>query len=208
SGTARRRHSAQERRGLLGKAGALACTSYPDRTSPVVRGAWILDDLLGTPPPPPPPGASEFDDEVLEEAEDEGALALLALHRASPSCAACHDRIDPLGAALEGFDRFGRTRGHYEDDAPIDASGQLPTGESFEGPQGLSRALLGHRRTKLSREISRRWLRYALGRPLAWTDERTVLELGETLQEDGFGALLRALVASRPFRQIALDGDR
>ncbi|MEM1449487.1 MAG: DUF1592 domain-containing protein [Planctomycetota bacterium] len=193
------------RRGLLGKAGVLASTSYPDRTSPVLRGAWILDDLLGTPPPPPPPGASDLDDEVLERAEERGPRAILELHRASASCASCHDRIDPLGFALEGFDQYGRTRRHYEDGGRVDTGGALPGGETFRGPSALSRVLVEARSEELSREVSRRLLAYALGRPLDWRDERTVIDLAETLRARGFGALLRALVSSRPFRFVEVS---
>ncbi|MEM9802920.1 MAG: DUF1592 domain-containing protein [Planctomycetota bacterium] len=190
------------RRGLLGKAGVLASTSYPDRTSPVLRGAWILDDLLGTPPPPPPPGASDLDDEVLERAEHQGPRALLELHRASVSCASCHDRIDPLGFALEGFDQYGRTRRHYEDGGSVDTRGALPEGETFIGPSALSRVLVESCAEDLAREVSRRLLAYALARPLDWRDERTVVDLAGVLREHGFGALLRAVVASRPFRFV------
>ncbi|MEM9382490.1 MAG: DUF1592 domain-containing protein [Planctomycetota bacterium] len=190
------------RRGLLGKAGVLASTSYPDRTSPVLRGAWILDDLLGTPPPPPPPGASDLDDEVLERAEERGPRALLELHRASLYCASCHDRIDPLGFALEGFDQYGRTRRRYEGGGRVDTRGELPGGEEFHGPSALARVLVESRSEELAREVTRRLLAYALARPLDWRDERTVADLAVVLRERGFGALLRAVVASRPFRFV------
>lgn len=191
-----------QRRGLLTKAGVLATTAYPDRTSPVLRGAWILDDLLGTPPPPPPPDAGELDEELFEEAEEPGLRGALAAHRRQPSCASCHARIDPLGFALEGYDQFGRARTHDWDGEPVDARGELPDGTSFAGPDGLAAALLRNRRSDLAREIARRFLRYSLGRPLAWQDERAVVELSQALRDGGFGALLRATVASRPFRWI------
>lgn len=187
------------RRGLLGKAAVLAATSYPDRSSPVLRGAWILDDLLGTPPPPPPPGASEFDEEAFEEGEERGARAVLERHRASPACASCHDRIDPLGFALDGFDRFGRRRRHDDFGHRVDATGALPGGPDFRGPEGLARAILEDRRVELSREVARRLLRYSLGRSLEWSDERTVVELGAVLEARGFGALISSMVTSRPF---------
>ncbi len=199
------RTEAPERRaGLFGKAAVLAATSYPDRTSPVLRGAWILDDLLGTPPPPPPPGASEIEEATLEAAEEGGARAILELHRASPACASCHDRIDPLGFALDGFDRFGRRRGHDDLGQRVDERGVLPGGPAFKGPEALSRAILAHRRGELSREIARRLLRYALGRPLEWSDERTIVELGAVLSERGFGALMEALITCRPFTRVTI----
>ena len=190
------------RRGLLGKAAVLAATSYPDRSSPVLRGAWILDDLLGTPPPPPPPGASEFDEEAFEEGEARGARGILERHRASPACASCHDRIDPLGFALDGFDRFGRRRDHDDFGHRVKATGALPGGEEFRGPEGLAGAILRDRRTELSREVARRLLRFSLGRSLEWSDERTVVELGAVLEDRGFGALIASLVTSRPFTRI------
>lgn len=193
------------RRGVLGKAGVLMVTSHPDRTSPVVRGAWILDELLGTPPPPPPPGASEFDDALFEDGEFEGTRGMLELHRQPTSCASCHATIDPLGFALEGFDRFGRTRAHDDEGFAVDTSGVLPGGIEFRGPTGLSRALVEHRRGDLAREASRRLLSYALARPLTWRDERTVTELAATLEADGFGALLRGVLASRPFLRVEVQ---
>ena len=197
-----RTEAPESRRGLLGKAAVLAATSYPDRTSPVLRGAWVLDDLLGTPPPPPPPGASEFEEEAFEEAEERGARAVLERHRASPACASCHDRIDPLGFALDGFDRFGRRRGHDDFGHRVRAVGSLPGGEEFVGPEGLARAILQHRRTELAREVARRMLRYSLGRSLEWSDERTVVELAATLEARGFGALVGSLVTCRPFTRV------
>ncbi len=197
------RTEAPERRaGLFGKAAVLAATSYPDRTSPVLRGAWILDDLLGTPPPPPPPGASEIEEETFEAAEERGVRAVLELHRASPACASCHDRIDPLGFALDGFDRFGRRRGHDDLGQRVDERGALPGGLNFKGPEELSHAILRDRRPALSREVARRLLRYALGRPLEWSDERTVVELGAVLSDRGFGALIESLITCRPFTRV------
>lgn len=189
------------RRGLLGKAGILATTAYPDRTSPVLRGNWILSDLLGTPPPPPPPGASEFDEELEEEFEELSPRRLLELHRREPVCAACHDRIDPLGFALEGFDRFGRERRRDGEGRRIDARGSLPGGASFEGPAGLRDALIEDSLDDLCKQAARRALAYALGRPLTWQDERTVSEIASALTERGWGALVRAVVHSKPFRE-------
>jgi len=179
------------RRGLLGKAAILMSTSYPDRTSPVLRGAWALERLLGLPPPPPPPDAGEFDGELEER--DLSLREMLEHHRARKSCAACHDRIDPLGFALEGFDRFGRWR-------RADTEGALPSGESFDGVVELGEVLMRHHADDMAREASRRLLAYALGRPLGWQDERTVRELAAVLRERGWRALLEAVVLSRPFR--------
>ncbi|MBL6720384.1 MAG: DUF1592 domain-containing protein [Planctomycetes bacterium] len=187
-----------ERTGVLGKAAVLATTAFPDRTSPVVRGNWVLSDLLGTPPPPPPPGASEFDEELMEELEELSAEGRMALHRRKPSCAACHDRIDPLGLALEDYDRFGRLRD--EEDRLASVTGTLPGGARFRGVRGLREGLVEHAADDLARQASRRLLAYALGRPLTWSDERTVVDLATKLREEGWGALVRAVIASRPFR--------
>ena len=179
------------RHGLLGKAAILMSTSYPDRTSPVLRGAWVLERLLGLPPPPPPPDAGEFDGELEER--DLSLREMLEQHRARKSCAACHDRIDPLGFALEGFDRFGRWR-------RANTLGSLPSGASFEGVVELGEVLMRDHAEDMAREASRRLLAYALGRPLGWQDERTVRELAVVLRKGGWRALLEAVVLSRPFR--------
>lgn len=187
------------RRGLLGKAAILATTAYPDRTSPVLRGAWILEDLLGLPSPPPPPDAGELDEELAEQ-EELSPREKLERHRREASCAACHDRIDPLGFALEGYDHFGRTREHGHEGERIDDRGTLPDGTRFRGLEGLSEVLLARHRGDLAREASRRMLAYALGRPLTWEDEVTAVSLAGTLSREGWGALVRAVVSSRPFR--------
>lgn len=189
-----------ERRGLLGKAGILATTSYPDRTSPVLRGNWVLTDLLGTPPPPPPPGASEFDEDLDEELEDASQRARLELHRSRAACASCHDRIDPLGFALEGFDRYGRSRRRDDEGNRVDTRGKLPNGATFRGPEGLAKVLVKHHMNDITKQAARRLLAYALARPLTWEDERTVADLAATLEEKGWGALVRAVVDSKPFR--------
>ncbi len=188
----------QRRQGLLGKAAVLATTSYPGRTSPVLRGAWILEDLLGLPSPPPPPDAGELNDELAER-EELSPRQKLERHRREATCAACHDRIDPLGFALEGYDHFGRTREHGHEGERIDDRGTLPDGTSFRGLKGLNRVLLAKHRNDLAREASRRMLAYALGRPLTWEDEVTVVGLAGTLSKEGWGALVRAVVSSRPF---------
>ena len=133
--------AASHRGGLLGHGSILTVTSYPDRTSPVVRGKWILENLLGTPPPPPLPAfpplkPPSFAGKVLSMRER------IAAHRNSPVCASCHSMMDPLGLALEHFDGVGKWRALDESGAPIDASGALPDGTKFDGADGLRTALL------------------------------------------------------------------
>ena len=120
-------------------AAVLAVSSHPHRTSPVLRGKWLLDAMLGTPPPPPPPNVP-----ALEETKGEAVHTLrekLAQHRANPACASCHSRIDPLGFALENYDVIGRWRTE-EGGKPIDAKGELPDGKTFEGPAELKAVLM------------------------------------------------------------------
>ena len=163
------------RRGLLGHGSVLAITSFPGRTSPVLRGNWILTRLLGTPPPPPPPNVSQFEDRVADN-HRLSQREKLQLHRRNPNCYACHSQIDPLGFALSEFDWFGRhqpTRGR----ARVDAKGRLPDGRVVDGLNGLSAALLEDRMDDLSRQLTTKMLSYALGRQLDYRDEATVRKL-------------------------------
>src|SRR5262249_52759384 len=130
-----------ERGGLLRQGSVLTVTSYATRTSPVLRGKWILANILGTPPPAPPPNVP-----TLKENAGLGQTVSmrerLAQHRADPNCAGCHKLMDPVGFSMENFDAVGRWR-NAEDGKPIDASGGLPDGSKFEGVAGLQKALLG-----------------------------------------------------------------
>ena len=159
------------RGGLLGMPAVLAVSSYPYRTSPVLRGAWILDAILGTPPPPPPP-----DVPALEEAHSGDAPKTvrerLTQHRANPACASCHSRIDPLGFALENYDVLGRWRDE-EGGKPVDNSGELPDGTRFLGAEQLKAVLLD-RKDLFLRNLTNKMLGYALGRGLTLKDSCTV----------------------------------
>src|SRR5262249_27670748 len=133
----------ENRRGLLGQGSLLTLTSYPTRTSVVLRGKWMLDNILGTPPPPPPPNVP-----TLKERADDGNLLSvrqqMEKHRASPVCASCHARMDPLGFGLENFDAIGHWRTtEGRDNTAIDSSGVLPDGTKFQGPVELRKILVG-----------------------------------------------------------------
>ncbi|MDG2224139.1 MAG: DUF1592 domain-containing protein [Rubripirellula sp.] len=164
-----------KRRGLLGHGSVLAITSFPGRSSPVLRGNWILSELLGTPPPPPPPNVSQFDERVAENRRL-SQRQKLQLHRQNPNCYGCHSQIDPLGFALSEFDWFGRlVRGR--DRRQIDSTGTLPDGTVVQGLRGLSEAITRDRIGDLSRQAVTKMLTYALGRQLEYYDEATVREL-------------------------------
>ena len=187
------------RGGLLGHGSILTVTSYPDRTSPVVRGKWILENLLGTPPPPPLPDIAplrpaSFAGKVLSMRER------IAEHRRNPVCASCHSMMDPLGLALEQFDGVGRWRSVDESGAPIDASGALPDGTPFEGLEGLRTALLASDRFVAT--LTEKMLTYALGRGVEPSDMPAIRAiLRQTARDDHrFASLIRAIVESAPFQ--------
>jgi mono/diheme cytochrome c family protein len=185
------------RRGLLGKGGILLVTSHADRTSPVVRGKWILDNLIGTPPPPPPAEVPAFP-EATGGAQT--VRARMAQHRASPSCATCHKVMDPLGLALENFDAVGAWRTE-EAGVTVDASGDLGDGTALDGVVGLRRALLD-RPDVFVGTMAEKLLAYALGRDLEPSDMPAVRAIVSAARRDGyrFSALVKAVVASVPFQ--------
>ena len=188
------------RRGLLGQGSILTVTSYPDRTSPVGRGKWVLENVLGTPPPPPPPNVPE-----LEPAEDAGqVLAMrerMEQHRANPVCASCHRMMDPLGLALENFDAVGRWRGHMPGGTAIDASGSMPDGTAFDGPAGM-RDLLVRNPEQFATVVTEKLLIYALGRGVEHYDAPAVRQILRDAAENDYGlaSLVVGVVKSTPFR--------
>ena len=133
------------RSGILGMAGILGMTSHYERTSPVLRGAWVLDTLLGTPVPPPPPDVPALDTGDKSKAHL-STREMVLQHRADPACSACHKLMDPIGFGLENFDWMGRWRDQDADGKPVDATGELPSGEKFDGVAGLRETLLRRRR--------------------------------------------------------------
>jgi hypothetical protein len=156
------------------QASILTVTSNPNRTSPVKRGKWVLEQLLGAPIPPPPPGVPELG----EDRKGQPAASLrrrLEQHRANSSCAACHNRLDPLGFGLENYDGIGAWR-ETEGGVPIDASGTLPGGASFRGPGALKKILKAHA-PEFARCLAEKMLTYALGRRLEDDDQVAVARI-------------------------------
>ena len=169
------------RGGLLGQASVLTVTSYPNRTSPVVRGKWLLDNMLGAPPPPPPPDVPT----LVEPGEDNQPRSVrerLEAHRKNPTCAACHVRMDPLGFALENFDALGKWR-TSSDGVPVDAAASLPDGTQFDGIVGLRKLLVDHR-DEFVRTLTEKLLSYAIGRGIEHFDLPTVRQIARDARTD------------------------
>ncbi|HEX6992721.1 MAG TPA: DUF1592 domain-containing protein [Gammaproteobacteria bacterium] len=187
--------------GLLGKGGILMATSYPNRTAPVLRGAWILERLIGTPPSPPPPNVEAFP-ETQEGEQPKTVRERLEAHRENPACNGCHGVMDPLGFALENFDAIGKWRTRDRDAGePIDASGRLADGTVVDGPGELRDALLA-RPESFVQTLTEKLMIFALGRGLEYYDMPTVRRIvREAAAEDyRFSALLTGIVTSDPFR--------
>jgi Protein of unknown function (DUF1592)/Protein of unknown function (DUF1588)/Protein of unknown function (DUF1587)/Protein of unknown function (DUF1585)/Protein of unknown function (DUF1595)/Cytochrome C oxidase, cbb3-type, subunit III len=194
------------RRGVLTQGSVLALTSNPTRTSPVKRGKWVLENLLGTPPPPPPPDVPNLDDKTRNLT---GTLReQMVQHRANPTCAACHARMDPIGFSLENFNAVGAWR-DQDGGAPVDASGQLMSGESFNGASELTQILADKKRDEFFRCLSEKMLTYALGRGLEYYDRPATDKMVKRLDSDPkFSSLVREVVDSVPFQMQRGDGDR
>jgi cytochrome c5 len=186
------------RRGLLGQGSILTVTSYPNRTSPVLRGKWILENILGTPPPPPPPNVPPLK-ENSEGSKPLSMRALLEQHRANPACASCHRIMDPLGFSLENFDGTGAWRAK-EPAGPVDASGQLADGTKVDGPAALRQALLSHS-DQFVETLAEKLLTYALGRGLEYYDMPVVRSIAHDTERNQyrFSSLILGIVKSTPF---------
>jgi len=189
-----------QRGGVLTHASVLTVTSNPTRTSPVKRGKWVLENLLGTPPPPPPPGVPELDDAGGSE-KSVSLRERLELHRSKAECAVCHSRMDPLGFGLENYDAVGIWR-VKDGKSPIDATGTLPDGKTFNGPQEL-KAMLRSRGREFTRCLSEKLLTYALGRGTEYDDRCTVDDLVAAVErgEHKFSSLVLAIVESDAFQK-------
>jgi cytochrome c553 len=188
------------RAGILGLAGVQAMSSRYQETSPVLRGAWVLETLLGTPVPPPPPDVPPLEEVGAGNGHKLSMREKLELHRASPACAACHRLMDPIGFGLENFDWMGRWR-DTDDGKPVNASGELPSGEKFNGVVELRAALLA-RKKQFVENLATRTLGYALGRSLQDGDSCTIQRVVQALEKNGYKgrSLIREIVLSVPFR--------
>lgn len=185
--------------GLLGKASILTATSYANRTSPVGRGKWILENILGAPPPPKPANVPDLPENGTSS-KPHSVRELMVQHRANPACAGCHSRMDPLGFALENFDAVGRWRTISESGEKIDASGVLPDGTKFNGPAEL-RAVLEKSPEQFVTVVTEKLLVYALGRGLEYQDAPTIRQIVRRSADSNysFDSLLIGLVKSMPF---------
>jgi hypothetical protein len=186
------------RGGLLGHASVLTISSYANRTSPVLRGKWILENLVGAPPPPPPPDVPNLDETKIGVSSS--MREQLEQHRKNPVCASCHTRMDPLGFGLENFDAIGAWR-TKDGKFPIDASGALPDGRNFDGPHGL-RSILKSEPEAFAKALTRKLLIYALGRGLETNDDRAVKKIVRNVTGDNyrFSSLVLEIVKSEPFQ--------
>jgi hypothetical protein len=193
------------RGGLLGQGSILTVTSHPDRTSPVVRGKWILENLLGTSPPPPPPNVPE-----LKPTSEPGKVLSMrermVQHRENPACASCHAIMDPIGLSLENLDGVGKARTLGESSEPIDASGVLPDGTTFTGPAGLKQALLT-KSDQFVTTLTEKLLTYGLGRGVEYYDAPAVRAIVREARPGDFrfSSLIAGIVQSAPF-QMRMKG--
>ncbi len=197
------------RGGVLGMPGVLAATSLPNRTSPVKRGVWVLEQVLGDHVPSAPPNVPALDE------QDQGTVTNLSLrertelHRTNTVCANCHELLDPIGFGLENFDAIGRWRDRDDNGEAIDAAGELPGGERFSGPRDL-KAIIAGRGDDLARNLVEKLLAYALGRRLEGYDEIVVDDLMQEIAGDGYRmqTLVNAVVSSYPFTHRRIEEER
>src|SRR5262249_29576072 len=195
------------RRGLLGQGSILTDTSRANRTSAVIRGKWILENIFGTPPPPPPPNVPELKEASAQTGKILPMREQMAQHRANPVCAACHAQMDQLGFALENFDAIGEWRDTDASGLAIDASGLLPDGSTFKGPAELRKILINHSDDFMT-TLTEKLLTYALGRGLTYADGPAVRQIKHDAASANyrFASLVLGIVKSTPFQMsTALD---
>jgi hypothetical protein len=187
------------RRGLLGHGSILTVTSYPNRTSPVLRGKWVLENILGTPPPPPPPNVPDLEENHPGE-EARSVRARLEAHRRNPTCASCHRVMDPLGLALENFDGLGQWR-EKEPGGAIDPTGQLADGTPIDGPVALRKGVL-ERPEMFVRTLTEKLMTYGLGRGIELDDKPLVRDVAReaAARDYRLSAIVLGIVRSAPFQ--------
>jgi hypothetical protein len=189
-----------QRGGLLGQGSILTVTSYANRTSPVLRGKWVLENILGTPPPPPPGNVPPLgEDNPVEKART--MRERMVQHRSNPACSGCHQLMDPIGLSVENFDAVGRWRTRGEGDEAIDAAGALPSGTAFQGMEGLKKALLAQPES-FANTVTEKLLTYALGRGIDAYDAPAVRAIlrDANAKNYRFSSLVLGVVKSTPFQ--------
>ena len=194
----------ENRRGLLGHGSIHTVTSLATRTSPVIRGKWVLENILGAPPPPPPPDVPELPDRA-DDGRMRSMRERMEEHRANPVCASCHSRMDPLGFAMQNFDAIGKWRDE-EGGTVIDASGALPDGRSFDGLSEL-RDLLLLRPEEFVTTVTEKLLTYALGRGVEYYDRpaiRRIVRESES-QDYRWSSIVAGVAKSMPFQMRSVD---
>jgi hypothetical protein len=171
-----------QRGGLLGQGSVLTVSANGVETSPVTRGVWVLENILGTPPAPPPDNVPPIDPDIRGA---KSMREILAKHRDNPACYDCHRKIDPLGFALENFDPIGAWRTKYEKGAPIDSAGELPSGQHFSDVAGLKKALV-ERKAQFARMLTERLLTYACGRRMEVLDRPAIDRIAAATKKDDY----------------------
>jgi len=195
-----------ERSGILTQASVLTVSSYATRTSPVLRGKWVLENILNTPPPPPPPDVPTLD--VAEVGASVSLRQQLEKHRSNPICASCHSRMDPLGFSLENYDAIGQWR-TQDGKFPIDASGKLPDGRTFSGSAGLKSVLMSDQ-DAFARAVTEKLMIYALGRGAERYDKPVIAQITKTAAPNKykFSDLVIGIVNSMPFQMHRSETGR
>jgi hypothetical protein len=194
------------RGGVLTQGTVLVVTSNPDRTSPVKRGLFVLENLLGTPPPAPPPNIPALEDIDSDQQRKLTLRETLAIHRQNALCSSCHNRMDPLGLALENFNALGRFR-TMEMDQPVDATGVLASGEAFSSVSELKKILITEHQQELYRCMTEKMMTYALGRAVEQADSHTIDELVAELMNNGgrISILIDGIIHSNAFQRTSSE---
>lgn len=198
--------SAEGRGGILGMGAILTATSLPNRTSPVLRGQWVLEEVLGTPAPPPPPDVPQLEEVKDPQSDELDVRTVLEKHRESPNCAGCHNKMDPIGFVMENFDAVGRWRDEYRGSAQIVPTAVMENGTTVDGPVELRNFLSGEKE-KFAKNFSRKIMSYALGRGISFLDSKVIDEMTAALLENDFDSekLMLTVVNSYPFRHRRSD---